>query len=612
MGVAGRAGALVCAAAVAAPVLAAVPAPPPAQADTGDGGVDAAVEAFSAGEVVYVDEEADAATGEGGDGRAEQRRAEQTRAYVRARLEEAGVPVRAEVLADGDAGSAAQETATRVGRPGLYVAVVERRRSTGGRDVETGWAWVGAPAVTDDELDDHFAFYLGGPLEQIAGIVDLIEGDLRPAAEDAAEEGERVYVDPALAEGFPQADAEELEGRLGDLEDVRVAVIPGLARAATGDVREELVDALLEPLGDEGSVLLAEWRYGAFDLTPATAKDAPQATGIRGVLPDGAPEELNAAVGAFAGAVDGGVVDDARKGLAEEQLYVHPLAATDLEEGDAEKVGAALASREVPVRVAVVPAGAHLETGGSSAGDEALAASVARGVDGPVAVYAVDGGGRITGYPVKGGEGVGGNWDSLEDSVFFGKDDDSMRESLDGLLQELGEAPVLGAKAGSGAVGGAGGGGTLGEALSGFVSAAGRALPWIGGGVGLVLLVLFLRGSFAVGRERRRVLEEGRREREEKARREQALMDELRAEEAERVEEIRARNAEDITRLGEELAGARAPGDGERLAAFEAWLREYESLKEDNPKAEDIDRIVAVRKRVESALADVERWNRRR
>ncbi|MDA2807412.1 hypothetical protein [Nocardiopsis suaedae] len=489
-----RAGALVCLAAVAGPVLGAAPAVPAGASARGDG-VDAAVEAFASGEVVHID----GGAGDGGAGPTERARAEQVEDYARARLESADVVVRAEVLSKGDAEEAAERTAARVGRPGLYVAAV-RNGGAPAEEPDFGWSWVGPAAVTDGELDEHFASSAGRPLERVAGVVDLIDRDLRGAVRRAAESGKRVYVDPSIAEGFPGADAEALARRLGGLEDVRVAVVPALADVADGQGADELAEEMLAPLGGDGSALLAQWRDGAFELTPATGEEGPKPSEITSVLPEGAAGakgELGAAVASFAGAVYGGVVEDAREGLAEGHLYVHPLAATDLEEGDAEKVDAALAERdggEEPVRVAVVPQGAFLETGGTGPGDDALAAAVAQGADGPVAVYAVDGAGAITGSPVKGGEDAGGNWGSLEGAVFFGKVEDSVRESLDGMLVELDGKGVLGTgKGGPAAAVEASEGGALGEALA---SETGRALPWIGGAVAVVLGALFLRRRF--------------------------------------------------------------------------------------------------------------------
>lgn len=489
-----RAGALVCLAAVAGPVLGAAPAAPAGAATSGDG-VEAAVEAFASGEVVHTD----GGAGDDGARPSERARAEQVEDYARARLESADVAVRAEILAEGDPESAAERTAVRVGRPGLYVAAV-RDGADAAAEPRFGWSWVGPAAVTDGELEDHFAASAGGPLERVAGVVDLIDRDLRGAVRRAAEAGKRVYVDPSIEEGFPGAAADALTRRLGGLEDVRVAVIPALAAAADGQGADELAEEMLAPLGGGGSALLAQWRDGAFELTPATGEEGLEPSEITPVLPEGATGaqgELGAAVASFAGAVDGGVVEDAREGLADGHLYVHPLAATDLEKGDAGKVDAALAELdggEGPVRVAVVPQGAFLETGGTGPGDDALAAAVAQGADGPVAVYAVDGTGAITGYPVRGGEDAGGNWGSLEGAVFFGKEEDSVRESLDGLLVELGGRDVLGTGQGGPTAGGeASGDGDLGEALS---SATGWALPWVGGGVAVVLLVLFLRRRF--------------------------------------------------------------------------------------------------------------------
>ncbi|WP_026128681.1 hypothetical protein [Nocardiopsis halophila] len=485
MRVAVRAGAAVCLAAVAVPVVGA----PPAQA--APGGVDAAVEAFASGALVHTGEgAADDGGGAGASpGPAEARRAEQAGEFVRARLGSAEVPVRAEILAEGDPDSAAQEIADRVGMRGLYVAAVERG---GGEEAEFGWSWVGPAPVGDEEIDAHLATYPGGPLQRIAGIVDLIDGDLRPAVEAAARSGDRVYVDPSIAEGFPQADAEALAERLGGVQDVRVAVVPALAAGAAGG-REEVAEAMLAPVGDAGSALLAEWEGGAFRLTPASGEGGPAPKEITSLLPEALPGELGAAVGTFAGAVHGGVVRAAREALADRYLYVDPLAATDLEEGDAGKVEEALAEREEPVRVAVLPQGAFLETGATGPGEDALAASVAQGVEGPVAVYTVDGSGAVTGYPVRGGDGVGGNWESLDSAVFFGKADDSVRESLDGLLEELGERRVL-----------ADGGGAAGAGASGVLPDLSRT-GWslIGGAVGLVLLVLLLRGAIVWRRARR-------------------------------------------------------------------------------------------------------------
>ena len=489
-----RAGALVCLA-VAGPVLGTVPAAPAGASTRGDG-VEAAVEAFVSGEVVHTD------GGAGGDGAgpSERARAEQVEEYARARLESADVAVRAEVLAEGDPEEAAERTAVRVGRPGLYVAAVRSAGDGGAGEPEFGWSWVGPAAVTDGELDEHFASSVGRPLERVAGVVDLIDHDLRGAVRRAAESGKRVYVDPSIAEGFPGADAEALAQRLGRLEDVRVAVIPALAAVADGPGADELAEEMAASLGGDGSALLAQWRGGAFELTPATGEEGPEPSEITSVLPEGASGaqgELGAAVASFAGAVYGGVVADAREGLAEGRLYVHPLAATDLEKGDAEKVDAALADLdggEGPVRVAVVPQGAFLETGGTGPGDDALAAAVAQGADGPVAVYAVDGTGAIRGYPVRGGEDIGGNWGSLEGAVFFGKVEDSVRESLDGLLVELGGEGVLGtAKGGPVAGGQASGTGALGEALA---AEAGRALPGAAGGAAVVLVALLVRRRF--------------------------------------------------------------------------------------------------------------------
>jgi len=558
------AGALLLALAAAAPAPAAADSP-----------VAEAVEALSSGEGVYV-----------ADGGPEVSAA--TLDLARVRLAGAETPVRGALLDGGDPERAVQAIAEGVGEPGLYVAAAEERGATGGTTTTVSWTAVGIDTGGAD-LEHHFAFSGGNPVEQMVGAVDLLDGDLLPAVREAVRK-DPVYVHPDLAEAMPALDPGALAAPFEGLDGTRVAVIPG--PADTSGYEEEYAEALLEPVGEEGTALLAVWAGDGFRLTPASGPDAPAPEEIGTMLPSGPePEGLQAALNQFAGAVDGNTVADARAALAEDHLYVHPRAGADIGAGDRDELDAALAGRGEPIRVAVLPAGARLEVGGDG-DDQALADAVAQGLDEPVVVYTLTGAGGIDRYPVHGSVSDRGDYD-LETSVFFGLDHESARASVDGMLENLGDGAVLGEDA----------------APSGGGAGAAAVPPWIGGGAA-VLTALLLSLGLIGSRARRRAQAEREEERRRVEREEAETMAELKAEEAARTAEIQAENDRGITGLGEALAQAEPPS-ADPVEVFETHLKEYERLKEDNGRAGDIDRVIAVRGRIGQARDRLERWNRR-
>ncbi|WP_017593763.1 hypothetical protein [Nocardiopsis potens] len=557
-------------------------APAPAAADSP---VAEAVEALSSGEEVY-------AAPDGPEVSAE------SLALARARLAGAETPVRGALLGGGDPEQAVRAIAEGVGEPGLYIAATEERGATGDTTTTLSWTAVGIDTGGAD-LEHHFSFFGSGPVEQMIGAVDLLDGDLLPAVREAAAEEEAVYVHPAVAEALPDLDTGALAERFDGLEDTRVAVIPEpAAGGASGGYEEEYAEALLEPVGDEGTALLAVWSGDGFRLTPASGPDGPAPRDLEFMLPLGpGPDELQPALNVFAGAADGSVLADARAALAEDHLYVHPRAGADIGAEERAELDAALAGRGEPIRVAVLPAGARLEAGGDG-GDQALADAVAQGLDGgPVVVYALDGEGGIDAYPVHGSVSDHGDYD-LETSVFFGLDHGSARASVDGMLAQLGDGAVLDEDApAAGGDGGDGGG-------------AAAVLPWIGGGVAVLVPAFFLVLGLIGSRGRRRALAEREEERRRAEREEAETMAELKAEEAARAAEIQAENDRGITGLGEALAQAEPPSV-DPVEVFETHLKEYERLKEDNGRAGGIDRVIAIRTRIEQARDRLDRWNRR-
>jgi intein/homing endonuclease len=178
----------------------------------------------------------------------------------------------------------------------------------------------------------------------------------------------------------------------------------------------------------------------------------------------------------------------------------------------------------------------------------------------------------------------------LDTAVLFGLDHDSARDSVDGLLDQLGDDSALSAD------------------TPGFVVRA----PWQLWAVpGLLFSLVVTALGLAGSRRRRRALAVRERERRAAEREDAETMAELRAEEAARVTAIQAENDRGITELGESLARAEPPVT-DSVAEFETHLREYEKLKEDNERANDIDRVLAIRLRTEQARDRLERWNSRR
>ncbi|WP_431869033.1 hypothetical protein [Nocardiopsis eucommiae] len=512
---------------------------------------------------------------------------EQTLALARARLSEARTPIRGALLEGVDPARAVHTLAEEVGEPGLYVVATEERAATGGVTTSLSWTAVGIDTGGAD-LEDHFVFSRGGPVEQMVSAVDLLDGDLLPEVASAARE-ETVHVHPAVEAALPDLDTEALRERFDGLDDTRVAVVPPPGRDTPG-YEEAYADALLAPLGDDGTALLAVWTHDDFDLTPASAPEGPAPEDLAWLLPLGpGPDGLAPALHLFAGAVDGNVVADTRVALTEDHLFVHPRAGADITESERVELDAALAARDEPVRVAVLPSGARLEAD-PDGGAEPLADAVASGSDDPVVVYTLDGSGGVEHYPVR-GDVSGGGYD-LDTAVFFGLDHASARNSVDGLLSELGDASVLSAD----------------EPASGEGT---PTLPWPAV-VGLLLsVVLTTVGLVGVlGRRRTQAVREREQERLAAEREDAETMEELRAEEAARVAAIQGENDLGITDLGEALARAEAPAT-DSVEEFETHLREYEQLKGDNERANDIDRVLAVRRRTEQARERLERWNRR-
>ncbi|MFE9246823.1 hypothetical protein [Nocardiopsis sp. NPDC006938] len=546
-------------------------APPPAAADSP---LEDAVRELSSGGFVHASDGAPEVS-------------EETLALARARLAEADTPVRGALLDGVDATGAAHTLAEEVGAPGLYVVVTEERGSTG--DTTTTWSWTQVGADTGSaDLEHHFTFAPGDPAEKLAGVVDLLDGDLLPGVAAAARE-ETVHVHPAVRAALPDLDVEAVAERFAGLEGTRVAVVPPPAEGTSG-FEEAYADALLEPLDDDGTALLAVWAYGGFRLTAASGPDGPPPEDLSRLLSSSpGTGELATELGTFAGAVDGGVVADARAALAEDHLYVHPRSGADVSEADRAELDAALASRDEPVRVAVLPVGAELEAGPDGA--SGLADAVADGT-GPVVVYTLDGSGAVRDYPVR-GTVTGGDHD-LDTAAFFGLDRESARASVDGLLEQLGDGAVLDTGAADTPPAPTGSG------------------SWLPGAAVLGLLVSAALTTMGVigSRGRRRALAARERERLAAEREEAETMAELRAEEEARVVAIQAENDRGITELGEALAHAQAPVV-DSVAEFETHLREYERLKEDNGRADDIDRVLAVRRRTEQAHDRLRRWNRR-
>lgn len=513
---------------------------------------------------------------------------EETLALARARLSEARTPIRGALLEGVDPARAVHTLAEEVGEPGLYVVATEERASTGGATTHLSWTAVGIDTGGAD-LEEHFVFSHGDPVEQMVSAVDLLDGDLLPDLASAARE-ETVYVHPAVEAALPDLDVEALRERFDGLDDdTRVAVVPPPGEGAA-TYEEAYADALLEPLGDDGTALLAVWTFDDFDLTPASAPEGPAPEDLAWLLPLGPGlDGLAPALHLFAGAADGNVVADARAALADDHLFVHPRAGADITEAERAELDAALAARDEPVRVAVLPAGARLEAD-PDGGAEPLADAVADGSDDPVVVYTLDGSGDVEYYPVR-GDVTGAEYD-LATAVFFGLDHESARNSVDGLLTELGDGSVLAVE----------------EPATGRGPAT---LPWPAV-LGLLLSVALTSIGLVGVLGRRRTLSARVREQERLAseREDAETMEELRAEEAARVAAIQAENDRGITELGEELARAEAPVTGS-VEEFETHLREYELLKGDNERANDIDRVLAVRRRMEQARDRLEGWNRR-
>lgn len=508
---------------------------------------------------------------------------EETLALARARLSEARTPIRAALLEGVDPARAVHTLAGEVGEPGLYVVATEERAATGSVTTNLSWTAVGIDTGGAD-LEEHFVFSHGDTVEQLVSAVDLVDGDLLDDIGSAVRE-ETVYVHPAVEAALPDLDTAALRERFDGLDDTRVAVVPPPGESASS-YEEEYADALLDPLGDDGTALLAVWTYDDFRFTPASGPEGPEPADLAWLLPLGPGlDGLAPALHVFAGAVDGNVVADARTALAEDHLFVHPRAGADISEAQRAEFDAALAALDEPVRVAVLPSGARLEAD-PDGGAAPLAEAVGDGLDGPVVVYALDGSGGVEYYPVDGG--VDGEHD-LDSAVFFGLDHDSARASVDGLLAEFGDGPVVSTDT---------------PATDG-----GTTLPWsaaLGLLVSLGLVSLGLVGS----RERRRALAAREEERRAAEQEDAETMAELRAEEAARVADIQEENDRGITELGEALAHAEAPVT-DSVAEFETHLREYERLKEDNERADDIDRVLSVRHRTEQARDRLERWNRR-
>ncbi|GAB3207401.1 hypothetical protein GCM10027294_13630 [Marinactinospora endophytica] len=507
----------------------------------------------------------------------------QSREMIDARLAGAHGPVRVALTASGDPSETVRALAEEIGEPGVYVALTEERGITGDTTLHVSWENVDT-GVDDGTLEEHLSYGPGGIEGQLMSLPELLGDDLLGEVGDAART-QTVYVHPAVRAGLPGFDADAVTGLYADVPGVRIAVLPTSVRE-----EEELAEALLAPLGDDGVALLAFWEHGRFTLVPAAGPEATDPADLASALFSAGtgPDELAATLTEFAPMVEGDVVAAARAGLREGHLYVHPLLVDDLAEEERRRLDSELAGLASPVRIAVLPARAvefevRREEGSV---DDGLARRVAGEGDDPVVLLTVDGRGRVwdrlTHGEPPGGVGEDGIF-SLSTAVEVGYTPDSLDASLTELVGLLGEqepAPPAG-----------GGEGPGWPVLA--VIAGGLLSPLL-----VLSTVLVLVNSRAAARRRREEADDAE------------IMARLRAEEAERVEAIRAENDRLITDLGEGLAGAASPVV-DPASVFEEHLRGYEELKRDNRDAHDIDAIVAVRDRARAALAGLAEWDRR-
>ncbi|GLU46546.1 hypothetical protein [Nocardiopsis ansamitocini] len=508
------------------------------------------------------------------------------RELAAARLADARTPVRAALLGRGDASVLVADLAEKIGDPGVYVVTTEERSPTGATTIRTAWQVVGGGTDPDD-LDHHFTFYPGGTGAQLIALPDVLDDDLLPAVREAADT-ETVYIHPAVA-ALPGIDAERIAQRYNGINSARVAVLPATVRD-----NDAFAEALLDPLEPSGTALLLVWEHNGFRPVPASGSTGPDPAELGSALSGGSvldADDVEPLLTEFAALAGGDVLDSAARGLADSHLYLHPLAVHDVDEAARDRIDTALAELDEPVRVAVLPRGAAgFEAGAVNAGEPAVAAAVARDLDQPVVVYGVDGLGEIRDESVHGslvgGAGPSGAYD-LDTAAFFGRSPDGTAASLSGLLEQLGAEP---AHTPTGQQ----------PADDPQTSGAGWVVAAVVASLALGAPLLLL-SALRLRQARRRRIHE---------RQDEALMEQMRAEEAQRVTAIRSENENLITSLGEELAAA-APAVVDPPRKLQRHLREYEKLKERNRTADDIDTVVSIRSGAQRTRAAVEEWNRR-